>query len=225
VKTGTINLNGKEIQYNIIPKNNKNTYFKFRKDGTIHITKSRYQSTKDIIKYMKQNEAVFAHKIEKVTVVPTVKDGFYSYFGTNLKIEYIDTKNVKIDVLNDVIELPSKEIDPDQVYVRKAERNILLFEIETIKHKYRENPYVDINDIIIKTRHTKSRFGSCNAHRKTINLNTNLVHYDIQYLEYVFLHEIAHLVHQNHSKDYYDLLEKLCPNYKIIRKELRKIYR
>ena len=42
------------------------------------------------------------------------------------------------------------------------------------------------------------------------------------YTEYVFLHEIAHLVYPNHSKDYYNLLEKLCPNYKEVRKELKK---
>jgi predicted metal-dependent hydrolase len=225
VKTGSIKLNGKEIQYRVIPKNNKNTYFKFRKDGTIEITKSRYQSTRQVLQYMKQNAISFASKIDKVTVAPITKEGYYHFFGTELAITYIDTFNVKVDVLNDTIFIPSKEIDPDNTYLRKAERNMLLFEIEAIKHKYLDNPYVDIKDITIKTRHTKTRFGSCNARTKSINLNANLVHYDIQYLEYVFLHEIAHLVYQNHSKEYYGLLKQLCPNYKQIRKELREIYR
>lgn len=225
MKTDTIKLNGKEIQYRIIPKNNKNTYFKFRKDGTIEITKSRYQSKRDVINYMKQNASVFVSKLEKVRITPKVKEGYYTYFGQEMKIEYIDSLHVRFDVFNNLVEIPSKEVDPDQQYLKKTERNILLYEVEDIQNKYINNPYVNIDKIKIKTRHTKTRFGSCNATKRTINLNTNLVHYDKKYLEYVFLHEIAHLKHQNHSNEYYQLLLKLCPNYKQLRKELREIYR
>ena len=46
-----------------------------------------------------------------------------------------------------------------------------------------------------------------------------------KYIEYVFLHEITHLLVQNHSKDYYNLFEKLCPNYKQTRNELKELTR
>ena len=137
----------------------------------------------------------------------------------------LDRFHVKEDLLNDIMYIPSLDVDEEQLHLRKAERNLLLLEVKHIMEKYIDNPYVDISDITIKTRHTRTRFGSCNAKRKSINLNANLVHYDKQYLEYVFLHEIAHLKHQNHSKEYYDLLQLLCPNYKELRKELREIYR
>jgi predicted metal-dependent hydrolase len=33
-------------------------------------------------------------------------------------------------------------------------------------------------------------------------------------VNYVLLHELAHLKHPNHSKKFWDLVEKVCPNYK-----------
>ena len=221
----TIMLDGMKVQYRIIPKNNKNTYFKFRKNGTIEITKSRYQTKRDIIKYMKNNAVQFAEKVKKVKIVPTLREGYYSYFGKELKIVFHDQLIVQMDVSNNVVYLPSKELDSDSRLLRKTERDILLYEVALIEEKYQDNSYVNIENIKIKTRHTKTRFGSCNSKRRSINLNTNLVHYDKKYLEYVFLHEICHLTYQNHSREYYDLLEKICPNYKAIRKELKEIYR
>jgi len=225
MKYDTIVLDGNEIQYRIVPKNNKNTYFKFRKDGTIEITKSRYQSKKDILKYMKQNAVQFSNKAKKVKVTSTIRDGYYCYFGEDFRIIEQDDSRVDIDVLNHTISIPRKEIDPEGIKLRKAERAILLEEVKHIEEQYLDNLYVNIKGIKIKTRHTKTRFGSCNAKRKTINLNANLVHYEKKYLEYVFLHEISHLKHQDHGKEFYALLEQLSPNYKQLRKELRELYR
>lgn len=225
MKYDTIVLDGNEVQFRIVPKNNKNTYFKFRKDGSIEITKSRYQSKKDVIKYMKENAVQFASKLNKLRIVPTLREGYYCYFGDELKILLQDTKQVTVNVQNNSISIPSVELDPDGKRLKKAEREIVLNEVKRIKEKYINNRFVDINEINIKTRHTKTRFGSCNAKRKAINLNANLIHYDRRFLEYVFLHEISHLKHQDHGKEFYQLLENLCPNYKQLRKELREIYR
>jgi len=224
MKYDTIVLDGTKVQYRIIPKNNKNTYFKFRKDGTIEITKSKYQSKRDILQYMKHNAIHFAKKVNQVRITPTIQEGYYCYFGKELKIIESDSK-VTVDIVNETISIPTKESDSDGTLLRKAERHMLMEELKHLEEKYLSNPFVSIEGIQIKTRHTKTRFGSCNAKRQTINLNANLVHYDKKYLEYVFLHEISHLKHQNHGKEFYALLEQLSPNYKQLRKELREIYR
>lgn len=70
-------------------------------------------------------------------------------------------------------------------------------------------------------RTLKSRWGSCTNSGK-ITINAHLIKLDPVYTEYVILHELCHLKYHNHGKDYYRLLEELVPNYKKIRKELRK---
>ena len=39
-------------------------------------------------------------------------------------------------------------------------------------------------------------------------------------LDYVIVHELSHLVYANHSKDFWNLVSVLVPNYKELRKEL-----
>jgi len=112
------------------------------------------------------------------------------------------------------------EIDQLEKAYKKMNKIVLLKELNLLKEKYKDNLFVDINNISLKTRYMNTRFGSCNPILRTININLYLVHYNIEYLEYVFLHEITHLVHHNHSKEYYALLKKLSPNYVQLKKEI-----
>lgn len=41
-------------------------------------------------------------------------------------------------------------------------------------------------------------------------------------IDYVIIHELTHLIHFNHSKDYWNVVRKICPNYQLEKKWLRK---
>lgn len=73
--------------------------------------------------------------------------------------------------------------------------------------------------LVIRTM--KRRWGSC-SRKGIITLSTELIKLPDIYIEYVILHELCHLKHHNHGADYYKLLSKLFPEWKSIRKELRK---
>jgi predicted metal-dependent hydrolase len=69
-------------------------------------------------------------------------------------------------------------------------------------------------------RSMRSRWGSC-SRKGIITLSTELIKLPDIYIEYVIIHELCHLKHHNHGKDYYLLLSKLFPDWKNVRKELR----
>lgn len=71
-------------------------------------------------------------------------------------------------------------------------------------------------------RKMKSRWGSCNS-RKEITLNKQLAFVDKELVDYVVVHELAHLVHMNHSKAFHSLVEDYLPNSKGYRQELKNI--
>ncbi len=59
----------------------------------------------------------------------------------------------------------------------------------------------------------KGRFGSCSS-RGNISYSYRLMAYPDRAVDYVVVHELCHLVHMNHSKEFYALLAKILPDYK-----------
>lgn len=69
-------------------------------------------------------------------------------------------------------------------------------------------------------RNMSSRWGSCNTKTKRITLNLQLVHYPSICLEYVILHELAHLKIRGHGPDFKALLDQYMPDWKARKKLL-----
>ena len=68
----------------------------------------------------------------------------------------------------------------------------------------------------------KTRWGVCNRRDNSVTLNSELIKYDLTKLDYVIVHELSHFIHFNHSKSFWNLVEKYSPNYKKIRKDLKE---
>ena len=65
----------------------------------------------------------------------------------------------------------------------------------------------------IKITSAKTRFGSCSP-KNSICFSLYLMQYPKEFIEYVVVHELAHIVHHNHSKQFYELIKKYMPDYK-----------
>ncbi len=66
----------------------------------------------------------------------------------------------------------------------------------------------------------KTRFGSCSS-KKRLNFSCRLMNYDERAIDYVVVHELAHLKHLNHSKNFWAFVEKFMPDYKERKKLLK----
>jgi predicted metal-dependent hydrolase len=67
----------------------------------------------------------------------------------------------------------------------------------------------------------KSRWGSCSK-RGSINLNLKLMQVSKAYIDYVIVHELCHLVEHNHSKRFYQLLDRMMPDWRARRQGLNE---
>lgn len=75
------------------------------------------------------------------------------------------------------------------------------------------------NRIFVKNQ--KTRWGSCSRLRN-LNFNWRLIMAPIQVIDYIVVHEIAHLAEMNHSDRFWRLVGHACPDYKARRKWLRE---
>lgn len=71
-------------------------------------------------------------------------------------------------------------------------------------------------------RNQKTRFGSC-SYVNNINLNINLMRYGFDEIDYVIIHELVHTKIKNHSDKFWKDVEKYCPDYKVLRKNLKNL--
>lgn len=68
----------------------------------------------------------------------------------------------------------------------------------------------------------KRVFGSCTA-QKHLNFSFRLCLYPYEAIEYVVVHELAHILQMNHSKKFWAIVEKNLPDYKERKKLLKEI--
>ena len=73
----------------------------------------------------------------------------------------------------------------------------------------------------ITVRDQKSRWGSCSS-RGTLSFNYRLMFAPPRVLDYAVVHELCHLTHMNHSKDFWNMVRQIMPDYKIYKEWLRE---
>ena len=74
----------------------------------------------------------------------------------------------------------------------------------------------------ISIRGQKTRWGSCST-KGNLSFNYGLLKYRKEVIDYVIIHELCHLREMNHSKKFWILVKNICPDYKLLRKELKGI--
>jgi predicted metal-dependent hydrolase len=71
----------------------------------------------------------------------------------------------------------------------------------------------------VSIRCQRTRWGSCST-RGTVSLNCSLVFLRPEVVHYLFVHELAHIKHMNHSANFWRLVEKIEPDYRRLDRDL-----
>lgn len=203
------------ITYDVVieKKNNKNTYIRIKDSNIIYVTTNYLIPKSKIKKLLDDNLDSVIKMIEKKNK-EIEKNKYFYYLGKKYDLVKIPTfSKVEID--------GSKIYYPDEKTLDKwyKKEMLLLFSerLEINYNKFTENiPFPKL-----KIRTMKTRWGVCNRRDISVTLNSELMKYEIDKLDYVIIHELSHFVHFDHSKEFWNVVSKYCPNYKCLRKELK----
>lgn len=210
----TFKYNNEEYKINIERKiSNKNTYIRVKNDFVILVTTSTFTKDKEILNLIKENKEKIYKMIDAQLVKHNNNQGF-NYLGNNYDIIY--TEGLNFTIGDKKVFIP-KDFNIDKWYMIQAkkifkERFDILHESFTPKVVYPD----------MKIRKMKSRWGVCNVTNKVITLNLELIKRDIKYLDYVIVHELAHLIHADHSQNFWNLVEENMSDYKKYRNEMKE---
>ncbi len=210
-----LELNNKTYPIEIIYKNNKNMYLRIKDDLKVVITAPKRTPERVITSFISNNIDYIKKIIIQKEQIKTKKQDKLEYLGNLYDVCRINEKNIYI---GDTKAFVGTKVNLDTWYKKKSKE---VFET------YYNNCFEQFKESKIKPdlkiRKMKSKWGVCNITNKTITLNQELIKLDSKYLEYVIYHELCHLKHPNHSKDFWNLVEVYIPNYKQIRKEMKNV--
>ena len=225
----SIEFKGRKIEYSLIRKNVKNINLRVKRDGTVVVSASPVVPKAVINKFVVENGDKILSSIDKMSaqnsalsfeegsIVKLLGKSYRlileesaenSYFiGEDDIIFYLTDKNnseIKQNVYNTLLSNTANVLFP-----------------KLIEECY--PPFKTVCNAVpsLKIKNLKSQWGNCYHKRNLITLNLRLAVYDLNVIKSVVYHEYCHFVHQNHSKDFYNLLSSVCPNWKACDKILK----
>ena len=163
-------------------------------------------------------------KIEK-SIEKVMSEKKISLFNSSLYIgkDYIDIlgKRKRLVVLNEGM----NAVSIDDMVVNKRENidSILKkFTLDIITQEVRKLEKIMLIPIEHKIKITAMR--SCSGknyyQKKLLTFDKDLIHYGLEIIDSIVIHELAHYYYHDHSPSFYNMVLKYCPNYKELQRKL-----
>lgn len=74
----------------------------------------------------------------------------------------------------------------------------------------------------VRINSARTRWGSCSG-RNALNFSWRLVFADLDTIDYVIIHELCHIRHHNHSRNFWEMVASFAPQYKTFQQHLKQI--
>lgn len=164
------------------------------------------------IKYSKRRTVALSVKDGKITVkapffTPKYRIDSFVYSHRDWIAKSIEKQRIKNQRFEGLTEEQIKEL-------KKCAKIILKY-----KTSYFAN-IMGLNYGRVTITSAKTRFGSCSG-KGNISYSYRLMLYPEEAIDYVVVHELAHLVHMNHSPEFYKTIASVLPDYKERKKLLK----
>lgn len=221
MKTVTL-PDGRTLTYELTRKRVKNINFRPKEDGVVYVSANTRATVAEIERFLCDRADFFFGAFEKLRQRAEKSDintSTVTFLGHEYPVRVI--QNARETALLDESECRVfTRLGDDKGYVleliqRAVERRFteLCREInaEVISELAQSGLKPPPTKITIKDM--KSRWGSCSYTRGHISVNVRLAAYPRETVKAVFWHEYAHYWHHDHSKSFYEFLEKYYPDY------------
>ncbi len=221
-----LNINDQKNEYRVVRRKVKTLRLKVKSDLTVEVVANKEVPLSFIKTFVEKNAHWVFTTLEKTKSKKVLKQTNYLngdtiyFLGKAYCIELIESTKNFILLNDDVIIFHlSEDLFTNyevkgallEKWYKEQAKNIFNDRLK-ILFPLMESHKIDYPNL--KLRKMKSCWGTCHYTKNFIVLNTLLVKYPIQSIDYVILHELVHFIHHNHSKDFYCTLESVYPNWK-----------
>lgn len=212
-----------EISFELQRKRVKNINLRVREDGSVHVSVPYNVSYDRAEEFVRSNCRFVFSALERIRQVAEKADKV-CYLGEEVEVAAAVGERIGWEMDGNRLILTVREDSEKSAALDKWRRDECerLFPV-ICKEKwemFRLAGY-DIPYPKISYRKAKSRWGSCTAGKSKIMLNIMLIEKPVICIEQVVVHELAHFVVQDHSERFYEVMDRIMPLHKEVRKMLR----
>lgn len=193
-----------------------------RPDGSVRVTVPRGGSRAEALRFLDKQAAWIARERERVRAThaaPRWCDGTTVLFrGVAVTVRVVgDGDDRRASYGDRVVPLGDAPVDV-RAAIEDDLRAVAREELVPRLHRLAAQHGLDVAGVTIRDQ--KSRWGSCSKAGR-IALNFRLVQMPPAICDYVLLHELMHLRQQNHSRRFWRLVERACPDFRAAERWLR----
>lgn len=190
------------------------------KDGNLVVHAPTRMNMNDILKYISEKEKWIVSKQQEIERKLSINKVIIDYnqilfLGTKYNIQRVNGLK-KIELSQNALMVP----DSDNVLF-KIKKWYIAQATKILKERleYFAN-IMQIDYASVSICNSKTRWGSCDNYHN-IKLNFRLVMLPHRAIDFVLIHELAHILEFNHSKDFYKIIQTIMPTYKVQQKVLK----
>ena len=193
------------------------------KEGAVSIRVPKKTSPEEISKMLHNKRRWMRQKLQNSLKQRLPRKQYldgenFLYLGNNYSLicSKGDMPQVKIEngFLQSSIDKTSHLQESKQIHKSQIEQWYKNIADKILKGKtFSYSNHLNLRPVSIKTKSYKTRWGSCSP-QGVISYNWKLIGAPTKVIDYVIVHELCHLKHLNHSKNFWDTLNQFMPNYK-----------
>ncbi len=211
----------KGIDYELVYKERKTMGIRVSPDGSVKVTApidTEHGRLEDKLKskapwiLKQQNTFLSFHPLTPPRRYINGETHLYLGRQYRLRIEPSLTNEVKL-YRGRLVVMKKPGVSVEKLLTEWYREKAVLHFMETLEKVIPLFKKYKIKDPIIQVLNMPTRWGSCTPKGKII-LNPELIKAPKGSIEYVIIHELCHLVHHNHTKAFYDLQDRMMPDWR-----------
>ena len=231
-----VKINGELVEYSYQKKNTLRAYIRINRDAEISVTipaKATFAQIEEFIasKYdwIKQKQQEIAAAREKAPIVEGQDVLWTLYLGEKYPVKISLSRKVLIRLHDGALDmqltLPAERIDIPATIDGWRKFTARFIYQEMINKFFPHFASLGYKMPTLRVKRMSSRWGSYSRRTHAINMNSELLKAPAECIEFVIMHELCHLKHLDHSKNFYSLFTSLMPDHKAREQRLRDFYK
>jgi len=216
-------------EYTLI-RSKRKTITLYVKDGKVEVRAPLNSPKKRIDRFVASKEKWITQKLALSTERLDSREKFMLnygdsvlYLGKEYPIIARSGNNVGFDDNAGQFYIPPN-LSPERIKMAVVQIYKILAKYDLTNKVINYAKQMSVTPIAVKVNSAKTRWGSCSS-KKSLNFSWRLIMADDDVVDYVVVHELAHIIEMNHSARFWAIVERVLPDYNERQKQLKELSR